>query len=294
MTVTLRRATEADIPFVMACERRPGYDVHVGRWEAEQHRATMADPDWCYLAGLRDGAPAGIAILSGLTHRNKNLHLKRIASHDAGTGFGKSFLKAIIAWAFSETKAERFWLEVVDHNTRGRHVYAAAGMVEEGVVRGAFDRIDGTGRGDFIQMSILKREWQGERVPAPPRLNQATAPAVDLAKSIAFYEALGFKLIVRNDRYARFEVGDGPNANIDTFSLDKSDTPAGNGPSLYFECADLDSRVAALKAKGIAFDSDPEDKSWRWREAWLTDPAGVKLCLYWAGENRRFPPWRLA
>jgi catechol 2,3-dioxygenase-like lactoylglutathione lyase family enzyme len=121
------------------------------------------------------------------------------------------------------------------------------------------------------------------------RLNQVTAPATDLAKSIAFYETLGFKLIVRADHYARFEVGDG----TDTFSLHVSDAPAVNGPSIYFECDDLDARVTALQAKGVVFDSGPTDQSWLWREAWLTDPSGVKLCLYHAGENRRFPPWRL-
>jgi catechol 2,3-dioxygenase-like lactoylglutathione lyase family enzyme len=123
------------------------------------------------------------------------------------------------------------------------------------------------------------------------RLNQVTVPACDLAHSIAFYETLGMKLIVRNDHYARFEVGDG----TDTFSLHKSDdvTGAANGPHVYFECDDLDARVAALKAKGIVFDTDPTDQSWLWREALLTDPSGVRLCLYHAGENRRFPPWRL-
>jgi hydroxymethylpyrimidine/phosphomethylpyrimidine kinase len=49
-----------------------------------------------------------------------------------------------------------------------------------------------------------------------------------------------------------------------------------------------------MKTKGIVFDSGPTDQRWLWREAWLTDPAGVKLCLYRAGEMRRFPPWRLA
>jgi catechol 2,3-dioxygenase-like lactoylglutathione lyase family enzyme len=123
------------------------------------------------------------------------------------------------------------------------------------------------------------------------RLNQVTAPARDLARSIAFYQTLGFKLIVKSDHYARFEVGDG----TDTFSLHLAEDVRGaaNGASIYFECDDLDARVAALKAKGIVFDSDPKDQGWLWREAWLSDPAGVKLCLYHAGENRRFPPWRL-
>ncbi|HEY2071023.1 MAG TPA: VOC family protein [Rhizomicrobium sp.] len=126
------------------------------------------------------------------------------------------------------------------------------------------------------------------------RLNQVTAPAIDLDASIAFYRALGFTLIVKADHYARFEVGDGEMGDeVGTFSLHISDAPVSNGPSIYFECNDLDARVAALKESGIAFDSDPTDQSWLWREAWLTDPAGVKLCLYHAGENRRFPPWRL-
>jgi catechol 2,3-dioxygenase-like lactoylglutathione lyase family enzyme len=123
------------------------------------------------------------------------------------------------------------------------------------------------------------------------RLNQVTVPALDLAKSIAFDQTLGLKLIVKSDHYARFEVGDG----TDTFSLHIAEDVSGaaNGPHVYFECDDLDARVAALKAKGIAFDSNPMDQTWLWREAWLTDPAGVKLCLYRAGEARRFPPWRL-
>ena len=55
-----------------------------------------------------------------------------------------------------------------------------------------------------------------------------------------------------------------------------------------------ESVMAELKAKGIVFDSDPVDQTWLWREAWLSDPAGVKLCLYHADEMRRFPPWRLS
>jgi catechol 2,3-dioxygenase-like lactoylglutathione lyase family enzyme len=121
-------------------------------------------------------------------------------------------------------------------------------------------------------------------------LNQVTVRAVDLDASIAFYHKLGFRLIVKAEHYARFEIGDGQS----TFSLHLGDASgAANGPHLYFECEDLDARVAELRAAGIMFDSDPVDQSWKWREAWLSDPAGNRLCLYWAGENRRFPPWRL-
>lgn len=123
------------------------------------------------------------------------------------------------------------------------------------------------------------------------RLNQVTVPALDIARSIAFYETLGLKLIVKAAHYARFVLPEGGS----TFSLEKVDDASGaaRGPHVYFECDDLDARVAALKAKGVVFESGPEDKSWLWREAWLCDPAGVKLCLFHAGQNRLDPPWRL-
>ncbi len=116
------------------------------------------------------------------------------------------------------------------------------------------------------------------------KLNQVTVPATDLDRSIAFYETLGFKLIVKADHYARFEIEDGET----TFSLHLGET-AGNGPSLYFECLALDARVAELKAKGIVFESDPVDQSWLWREAWLTDPCGNRLCLLFRGQEPPLP-----
>jgi catechol 2,3-dioxygenase-like lactoylglutathione lyase family enzyme len=120
------------------------------------------------------------------------------------------------------------------------------------------------------------------------KLNQVTLPAADLAASIAFYAKLGFVLIVKDVHYARLENPD----DLSTLSLELR-TDGGDGAHVYFECEDLNVRVAALKEKGVAFDSGPQDQSWLWREAWLRDPAGNKLCLFLAGENRRFPPWRV-
>lgn len=65
------------------------------------------------------------------------------------------------------------------------------------------------------------------------------------------------------------------------------------GTVIYFEVETLDETVAALAAAGLAFDSGPRDERWGWREARLRDPAGNALCLYRAGDYRRFPPWRI-
>lgn len=126
------------------------------------------------------------------------------------------------------------------------------------------------------------------------RLNQVTASARDLAASTAFYQALGLRLIVRSDHYVRFECPDADGGEPATFSLHLDPRAAGvTATSVYFEDDDLDATVERLKGQGLVFDSDPVDQSWQWREAWLRDPTGNRVCLYHAGEIRRFPPWRV-
>lgn len=122
-------------------------------------------------------------------------------------------------------------------------------------------------------------------------LNQVTVPSLDLTKSIAFYEKLGLTLIVKAlPDYARFECPDGDA----TFSIHLCEKlPAGDGVYVYFESENLDAEVERLQNTGIVFDQLPEDKTWLWREARLKDPDGNLIILYFAGKNRKNPPWRV-
>ncbi len=122
-------------------------------------------------------------------------------------------------------------------------------------------------------------------------LNQITVPSLDLEKSIRFYEKLGLKLIVKSlPNYARFEC---PNGNS-TFSIHLVEKmPVGDGIYVYFECENLDTKVKELKEKGIEFDLEPTDQRWLWREARLKDLDGNQLILFYGGENRSNPPWKI-
>ncbi len=122
-------------------------------------------------------------------------------------------------------------------------------------------------------------------------LNQVTVPSCDLQRSVAFYEALGLRLIVSSlPRYVRFELPEGDS----TFSVHLVEAlPQGQGVVVYFECQSLDEDVDQLLAAGIQFDSLPQDQPWLWREASLRDPDGNCIILFQAGTNRKFPPWRL-
>jgi catechol 2,3-dioxygenase-like lactoylglutathione lyase family enzyme len=123
------------------------------------------------------------------------------------------------------------------------------------------------------------------------RLNQVTVPSTDVARSVEFYKRLGLIEIVESlPRYARFVCPDGDA----TFSVHRVDQIyRGEKPVIYFECDDLDKTVEALEQKGIVLESRPVDQTWLWREAYLRDPDGNLICLYYAGENRLNPPWRL-
>jgi catechol 2,3-dioxygenase-like lactoylglutathione lyase family enzyme len=121
------------------------------------------------------------------------------------------------------------------------------------------------------------------------RLNQVTVATHDVERAIAFYRTLGLELIVRSPHYARFVCPEGQS----TFSAHLTNGPIAASTVVYFECDDLDAKVAALEDAGLRFDSAPADQSWLWREARLKDPDGNPVCLYFAGGNRIDPPWKI-
>ena len=128
-------------------------------------------------------------------------------------------------------------------------------------------------------------------VGAGPRLNQVTVTGTNYERSVDFYRRLGLSQIVDSPEngYARFETAGGV-----TFSVQiDPDEKIIATTAIYLECDDLDERVEQLARSGIAFEHGPRNQPWMWREARLRDPDGNIIFFYKAGENRRFPPWRM-
>ena len=117
------------------------------------------------------------------------------------------------------------------------------------------------------------------------KLNQVTVSVTDYGPAVDFYTRLGLRQIVdAPPRYARFETPSG-----ETFSIHLADA-VGATTTVYFEVEDVDAFVDALDLPLV---EAPIDQEWLWREARLADPSGNVVCIYHAGENRRFPPWRI-
>ena len=113
----------------------------------------------------------------------------------------------------------------------------------------------------------------------------------DVARALGFYrDLIGFKLIEDfryegTPVYARLRApgGDG------TIALHQAGPGASlvsEGVRLYFEVRDLDDFCRKLQQKGFYITQMPRMMEWGWRHAYLNDPDGHEISLYWAGEMR--------
>ncbi len=121
--------------------------------------------------------------------------------------------------------------------------------------------------------------------------NHAMIYLKDVGGGVAFYRNwLGFKVIedYRHEGrsvYARLlaPAGDG------TIALHQAGPGASvgsDGVRLYFEVRELDDFCQRLRKRGFVFTQQPQMMPWGWRHAYLNDPEGHEISLYWAGEQR--------
>jgi catechol 2,3-dioxygenase-like lactoylglutathione lyase family enzyme len=110
---------------------------------------------------------------------------------------------------------------------------------------------------------------------------------IDLARSVAFYEALGFSEAYRNDRGVMMAAG---TVQLFLFATQRSDAvPVDRELGLFlnppgidhisFAVSDVDALYTRLRAIGLVTDGPPEDQLWGARTVGLKDPDGNNLYL---------------
>ena len=159
--IEIVRADGLLIPFVMACERRPGYESLVGRWDEARHGAALQDGRHAYFIGRVAGEPVGFAILRDWASPERVTLLKRIAVTEPGKGYGRGLLAGIVDRVFEEADAWRLWLGVFPENAAARRAYEAVGFRAEGVARGS--AFFGGAHHDELVMAILRPDWAAGR-----------------------------------------------------------------------------------------------------------------------------------
>lgn len=117
--------------------------------------------------------------------------------------------------------------------------------------------------------------------------NHAMIYVRDLVPALKFYGGhLGFRLIDEYPgAYARLLAPKG-GMSIALHVAPPEETVASEGVRLYFEIQDLDKFCAKLQSEGVQFTKPPNLMPWGWRHAYLNDPDGHEVSLYWAGKKR--------
>jgi len=113
--------------------------------------------------------------------------------------------------------------------------------------------------------------------------------------SLRFYrDLLGFRTIESMAGYARLKSPYG-GATLALHETRDGKSPAGTRQVvLYFETRDLAKLCQRLQGKGVRFDQPPMRMPWGWDHAYLRDPDGHEISLYWAGQKRfrKTPPMK--
>jgi catechol 2,3-dioxygenase-like lactoylglutathione lyase family enzyme len=118
--------------------------------------------------------------------------------------------------------------------------------------------------------------------------NHAMIYVRDVPRALDFYAGkLGFRVIEQfGAGYARLR----PPAGSTTIALHQlgEDVHSAGAPGirLYFEAKNLDAFCRKLAAGGVAIKKMPQQMPWGWRHAYLDDPDGHEISLYWAGAKR--------
>jgi catechol 2,3-dioxygenase-like lactoylglutathione lyase family enzyme len=121
--------------------------------------------------------------------------------------------------------------------------------------------------------------------------NHAMIYSANVERGMEFYrDLLGFKLIedFRHEGkpvYARLRApgGDG---TIALHQAAPGASVASEGVRLYMEVRELDEFCRTLQKKGFYITQLPRMMPWGWRHAYVNDPDGHEISIYWAGENR--------
>ena len=158
MQVDLTELGLADLDWLLEVEARARAEGFIRGNDRASHEAYMAREDAAYLKILSDGKPAGYIILSGVGQTDEVVELGRIVIDEPFRGIGQRVMRLVIDHIFDTLGAHKIYLDTLDHNHRGQHIYEKLGFVQEGRLRESFRM--GEARHDMLLYGLLRSEWK--------------------------------------------------------------------------------------------------------------------------------------
>jgi catechol 2,3-dioxygenase-like lactoylglutathione lyase family enzyme len=122
--------------------------------------------------------------------------------------------------------------------------------------------------------------------------NHAMLYTSDVGASLKFYvDCIGFKVVEifewqKRPVYARLKAPRGSGTLALHHPEPGQSVPPSDGVRLYFEVRELDKFCKKLEAAGVVIKKPPKLMPWGWMHAYLDDPDGHEISVYWAGAKR--------
>lgn len=122
MAVQVETAEERDLPKFAAMEQGIDTREFIVPHELQVHRERFGDPDIIYLRIVNGGELAGFFILVR-DPDGHSIEFRRIVVASKGRGIGQEAIAEMEEYCRSRLRRTRIWLDVFEHNARGRHIY---------------------------------------------------------------------------------------------------------------------------------------------------------------------------
>jgi len=126
LDVSLERASPEDAPLFAALEQGADTKEYVASYTAAEHARRIVDPGFVYLRILTRGELAGFFILA-LDPDGTSIEFRRVVVAPERRGIGQAAIRAMESYCRAEMGRPRIWLDVFEHNHRGRHIYEKLG-----------------------------------------------------------------------------------------------------------------------------------------------------------------------
>jgi catechol 2,3-dioxygenase-like lactoylglutathione lyase family enzyme len=138
---------------------------------------------------------------------------------------------------------------------------------------------------------VPQKKKPARRTASGVALNHAMIYVREMAPALNFYtDLLGFRAVDTFEWqgrtvYARLRAPRG-DSTIALHMAEPGQDLTSEGVRLYFEVKDLEKFCAKLEAAGVVITKPPKMMPWGWKHAYLNDPAGHEVSLYWSAGGR--------
>ncbi|NRA65277.1 MAG: GNAT family N-acetyltransferase [Pseudobacteriovorax sp.] len=128
--IYLKRSLEAELPLFVEMETDQEVKNYIHSYSLEQHRLVFDQENSHYLTIMCDREVIGFFLLVMSLDDCQSVEFRRIVIRPRGQGFGQKAIAEMEIFCAAELKVRRIWLDVYEHNERGRHLYHKLGYSE--------------------------------------------------------------------------------------------------------------------------------------------------------------------